>query len=72
MIAYIPGNRSIPKIFDQFICSSLAVPRTYLAHYSSNSEKFVKIYTTSCLLTILTNQNAHEYNDWSINIISRN
>ena len=47
-------HKSIPKIFDQFICSSLAVPLINFSRDSSNFEKFVKIFTTSCLLTTLT------------------
>ena len=51
-------NRSTLKTFDQFICSSLAVPLINSSHDFSHFEKFVKMITTSCLLTILTNQNA--------------
>ena len=57
---YSGGIRSVPKIFDQFICSSLAVPHINSSHGSSNFEKFIKLFTISCLLTILTNQNAHK------------
>ena len=57
---YSCGNRSVPKIFDQFICSSLAVPLINSTCDSLNFEKFIEILTTSCLLTILSNQNVHE------------
>ena len=57
---YSRGNRSVPKIFDQFNFSSLAVLLINSSHDSSNFEKFVKMFTSSCLLTILINQNAHE------------
>ena len=57
---YSQGNRSVPKIFDKFICSSLPVPLISSCHDSSNFENFIEIFTTSCLLTTLTNQNAHE------------
>ena len=56
---YSRGDRSVPKIFDQFICSSLAVPLINSSYDSSNFEKFVKMFTTSFLLTIL-NQNVHD------------
>ena len=56
---YNRDNGSVPKIFDKFICSSLAVSLINSSIYSLNFEKFAKMFTTSCLLTILTNQNAH-------------
>ena len=49
---YSRGYGSVPNC--------LAVPLICSSSYSSNFEKFVKMFTTSCLLTILTNQNAHE------------
>ena len=48
------------KIFDQFICLSSAVHLINAPHESSNFEKFVKTFTASCLLTILTNHKAKE------------
>ena len=57
---YSRDNRNVPKIFDQIICLSLAVRLNNASRDSSNFEKFVKMFTTSCLLTILTNQNARK------------
>ena len=42
------------------------------SHESSNFEKFVKMFKTSCLLTILTNQNAHEYDGIPIGQLTGN
>ena len=56
MLRLSPSNRSVPEIF-QFICSCLAVP---LINFS-NFEKFGKMFTISCSLILLTNQNAHEW-----------
>ena len=67
---YSHGNRTVPKIFYKFICSSLAVPLISTCHDSLNFENFIEIFTTSCLLTTLTNQNAHQqdkHSDWSVN-----
>ena len=56
---YSGGNRSVLKIFDQLICSSLTVPLISSSHNSPNFKKFNKMFKTSCLLTIMTNQNDH-------------
>ena len=54
------GNRSVPEIFEQFIRSSLGVPLISSSHDFSNFANFIKMFTTSCLMTVLTNQKARE------------
>ena len=44
LLFYSRDNRSVPKIFDQFICSSLAVPLINSSRDSSNFEKLVKMF----------------------------
>ena len=43
-VSHSRGNRSVPKIFDQFICSSLGVPMID----PQNFEQVLKRFTTSC------------------------
>ena len=53
---YTRGNGSIPKIFDQFICSSLAIPLISSSCDSPNFEKFIKMF----LFIDHIDQNAHK------------